>query len=163
MTKYKLSLMWSLIFFTVTLLWVLFEKAMGFHGEKIHLLANYSLIYDLLFVGVYFLAFRDWRNHLVINTVSWKQGAFFGMTITIMVTCLSPVVQTITHTLISPELFSNIIKLAVDNNLMTEVAAQAKFNLGNYIQENIIGTFALGSLCSLIYPLLFKLKKAQKM
>ena len=141
---------------------MVFEKMMGWHGEKIDEHANFSIIYDGLFISVYIIAFWDKRTLTSFNNFPWGKGFKFGMIITSIITLLSPLVQTITHKLISPNFFPNIIELAVKYNLMTLTEAQNKFNLGNYILENIIGTFALGTICSLVLAFVFKRNKNTK-
>lgn len=158
--KYSIETKWAIVFFVVTLLWKLFEKVMGWHEQRIAQHANYAIIYDGLFVLVYYLAIIDKRKKYGLNGFNFKKGFKFGMTLTCIVTALSPLVQIITHKLISPNYFSNIIQLVTDNNLMTLSDAQAKFNLNNYLLENIIGTFVFGTICSLI--LVFILTRKNK-
>jgi hypothetical protein len=156
--KYKIEIKWGLIFFVVTLCWILFEKAMGWHGDNISQHAKYSIIYDAVFISIYSLAFWNKKKQVLPGAFTWGRGFKFGAALTGMVTALSPLVQIIMHKLISPAFFPNVIKLAVENNLLTQSAAEKQFNLGNYIIENIIGTFALGILCSLILAIIFKTK-----
>lgn len=154
--KYKTESKWSAILFFTTILWMVFEKMMGWHAEKIAEHANFSIIYDGVFISVFVFAFWDKRRLTSFNSFPWGKGFKFGMLITSFITLLSPLVQTITHELISPDFFSNIIELAVKHNLLTYTEAKNKFNLGNYILENIIGTFALGAICSLVLAFVFK-------
>ena len=154
--KYKLELKWGAILFFTTMLWMIFEKLMGWHDERIAEHANYSMIYDVLFVTVYALAFWDKRRKASTDSFPWKNGFKFGMIMTSIVTLLSPLIQTVTHKLISPDFFSNIIELAVKHRLMTLNEAQNQFNLNNYILENIIGTFVLGTISAIVLALLFK-------
>lgn len=160
--KYQTEAKWSVIFFSTTILWMLFEKMMGWHGERVADHANFSIIYDGLFISVYVFAFWDKRRLTGFNSFSWTKGFKFGMVITSFFTLLSPLIQTITHKLISPDFFPNIIELAVKHDLLTLAEAQNKFNLGNYILENIIGTFALGTICSILLAFVFKRDKNTK-
>ncbi|WP_235299389.1 DUF4199 domain-containing protein [Portibacter marinus] len=157
--NYKTELQWSAIFFSVTILWKVFEKMMGWHGENITEHSKFSILYDGLFIAVYLFAFWDKRRSVGFNGFPLAKGIKFGMIITCIITLLSPIVQAITHQLISPDFFPNIIDLAVQNNLMNINEAQNKFNLSNYIMENMIGTFALGTICSLVLAFVFRRKE----
>lgn len=148
--KPPLLIKWAAVFFTATLLWMVFEKLMGWHGARIAQHARYSLIYDTVFVTVFVLAFLDRKRSGDPCAFTLAKALKFGLALTVAVTLLSPLVQVITHRVISPEFFPNVIRLAADNNLLTESAARGKFNLGNYIVENLVGTFALGAICALI-------------
>ena len=156
MGKYRTELKWSAIFFFTTILWLIIEKMMGWHDEKITEHATYSIIYDGLFILIFVLAFWNRRRQSGFKGFSWRNGVAYGMVITCIITVLSPLVQTIMHKFISPDFFQNVIEIAVNHNLMTLAEARNKFNLGNYILENLIGTFALGTLCSLVLAFLFK-------
>ena len=96
------------------------------------------------------MAFWDKKNHLQKDQKTFKQLFCFGMNLTTVVTILSPVVQSIFHKLISPDFFARVITLAVDYNLLSRNAAERKYNLSNYILENIVGTFLFGAFLSLI-------------
>ncbi|MCB0629788.1 MAG: DUF4199 domain-containing protein [Saprospiraceae bacterium] len=154
-------LKWGLIFFVVTLLWSLFEKWMGWHGERISQHAQYANLYDILFAGIYVLAFRDGKRKAVPGSFTFRQGILYGATLTGIITLLSPLIQTVIHSWISPEFFPNVIQLATDNHILSPEEAQAKFNLGNYIVENLIGTFLLGLICTLLLALLFRTRSAK--
>ncbi len=145
----KVVFKWAIVFFITTMLWMLFEKWMGWHDVRIAAHATYSLIYDLLFFAVYLFALLDFRKSLT-QAYTWKKGIYYGILLTVVVTGLSPLVQTIMHTMISPDFFGNVITLAVENNLLSPDAARAKFNLTNYILENVFGTFLLGTFCTLL-------------
>ncbi|MCB9081771.1 MAG: DUF4199 domain-containing protein [Lewinellaceae bacterium] len=147
---------WGIIFFVVTLGWMLLEKLMGWHGPWINQHAQFSNLYDGVFVAVFALAFWENRRKAVTNKLGWVQGFLFGLGITLIVTALSPLTQTIIHKVISPEFFPNVIRLAVDNEILTQAAAEAKFNLRNYIFENLVGTFVLGICCTSVLAFVFR-------
>lgn len=153
--RFKSEIKWGIILFIVTLLWVIFEKLMGWHGERISQHASYSIIYDFVFLLVYAIAFREEYRKRPGTSLKWSQGFKFGVGITIIITGLSPITQTIIHKVISPEFFPNIIKLAVENDILTQTVAEERFNLSSYILQNILGTFILGLFCAAILALLF--------
>lgn len=156
--KRAIELKWTVILFAMTLLWKLFEKMMGWHGPRIDQHALYSNLYDLLFVVLFIFSLLEERKKAANQKFSWRQGFLSGIIIAGLITALSPLTQFLTHRLISPEFFPNIINFAVDNGVLSRETASAKFNLNNYILENLIGTAILGTACALILPI-FMIKK----
>lgn len=153
--KWKVALKWALLLFLATLTWMVFEKLMGWHGDRIDEHAIYTNLYDLVFLLVFIFAFREKRSSYPDRKMTWKQGLIFGLVITVLITALSPLTQTIIHKVISPEFFPNIIAMAVDQEILTREAAEARFNLGSYILQNMIGTFILGLLFTMILTIVF--------
>ena len=153
--KIRLELKWAAILFLVTMLWMFFEKMMGWHGENIAQHAIYTNIYDILFAMVFAAALHD-KKSKTEGSFSWKQGFTYCIYITVIIAAISPLTQTIIHKIISPEYFPNIISFAVDNDFLTQEAAESNFNLNSYIIQNFIGTLILGAAVSLILPLFFR-------
>jgi hypothetical protein len=156
--KYQTEFKWASILFTVTLLWKVFEKIMGWHGPQIEKHALYSNMYDLLFVTIFVFALLGIRKKRFAGEMTWKQGFLSGLIITVLITAVSPITQFLAHKVISPEFFPNIINLAVENGVLSSETAEAKFNLNNYILENLVGTAIIGTVCALLLPL-FMMKK----
>ena len=148
--KFKIEVQYSLLIFVVTLFWVVFEKQMGWHDVHIADHATFSLIYDFILLTLFAFAFLTQRVAHVEKARSWWSRLGFGIRISLMVTVLSPLVQWLIHEVISPNFFENIINYAVENNYLSTNEAVAKFNLKNYVFENLIGTSIIGFIYSLL-------------
>lgn len=159
MTRYTTEIKWAFLFFILTLAWMLFEKMLGWHGSRISEHATYSFFYDALFIAIFMMAFRDKKRHFFSGDFTWKHGFIFGLHLTIIIALLSPITQTIVHKIISPEYFPNIIDLAIENQLLSREAAEARFNLRSYMVQNTIGTFLLGLLTTVFMAILFRHRK----
>lgn len=154
----RIELEWAGIFFLVTLAWMSLEKSLGWHDIHIADHALYTNIYDLLFIVMMALAMRSIKTKRYQGKMSWKQGIISGMWITLILAALSPLTQWITHRLISPEFFPNIIQFVTDNDLMSREAAVAQFNLPNYIWQNLVGTLILGTAATVVLAHIFRTK-----
>lgn len=73
-----------------------------------------------------------------------------GVIITIVVTIFTPLTQLISHYVISPEYFPNVIEMAVETGVQSLEEAEAYFNLNNYILISTIFAFVVGILTSAI-------------
>ncbi len=137
LTEFK----WGVVFTLISLLWIAFEKLQGWHGPKIEQHATYTNFFALVAIVVYVFALLDKRKRDLGGYMTWKQGFFSGAIVSVVVALLSPVSQWITHEVISPEYFSNVIEYSVANNLISAEEARKNFNLSSYIIQGT--SFAL--------------------
>jgi hypothetical protein len=159
MKKFSIEIKWSIIFVIVYLLWMVFEKLVGWHGEHIDQHGLYTNIFGLIALGIYILAIRDKRNNYFNGIITWRQGFASGILLTVIITAISPISQYIATTYISPEYFDNMIELKVNNNAMRQEQAEAYFNLKSYIIQAFfsalimgVGTAALAALINRTNP-----------
>ena len=148
MRYFKLEIKWGVIFTVVTLLWLLFERRMGWHGEKIDEHASMTLYFLVPAVLVYVAALLDKRKNDLGGAMTWLQGLMTGFYITLVVVALSPVAQLIIHNVITPNYFQNMIDFAVSSGNMERGEAEEYFSIGNYIKQALIGSFFMGVVTS---------------
>jgi hypothetical protein len=158
MEKFKTELKWGLIFTAVLLLWMIFEKLMGWHGENIESHATMTNIFALIAVIVYVIAFLDKRKNDYNGYMTWTQGFMTGFYITVVVAVLSPLAQWIIHGLISPEFFENIIDYSVQTGKMSRSEAEGYFNMSSYMIQGSLGALMMGVVTSAIVAA-FTMKK----
>lgn len=155
--KFKFEIKWGLIFTVIALLWMVFEKAMGWHGPKISLHPIYTNFFAIVAILVYVFAFLDKRKN-DNRPMQWKHGFFFGVGIAIVVTILNPLSQWLISTIISPEYFPNAIQYAVENEKLSQEEAEAYFNLKNYILQGTFGGLIMGSVTAAIVAIFIQKK-----
>ena len=157
MSKIKLELKWALIFTVVALLWMVLEKAMGWHGPKIDQHATLTNLFAIPAIALYVFALRDKKASLG-GQMTWKQGFISGLVISLIIMVLTPLTQYITHAVITPEYFENAINYAVENEGKTRGEASAFFNLINYILYATISAPVFGAITSAIVALILRSK-----
>lgn len=150
MNNRGIEIKWAIIFTIMMLLWMVVEKMSGLHDEYIADHALYSTFVAIPAIAIYVIALLDKRKNSYNGRMTYKQGFMSGLVITIIVTILTPLTQYITSTIISPDYFANVIEYAVDNDIMTREAAEAEFNLNNYLIMATVGSFIMGTITSLI-------------
>jgi len=155
--RFKSEIKWGLIFTAAALLWMVFEKAMGWHGPKIELHHIFTNFFAVLAIGIYILAFLDKRKNNQ-GPMQWKHGFFFGIGIAVVVTILNPLSQWIISRLISPEFFPNAIKHAVENTHLSQEEAETYFSLKNYIIQGTYGGLIMGAVTAAIIALFIQKK-----
>ncbi len=150
MNKYKIEIKWSIIFAVMLLVWMLIEKLSGLHSEHIDKHPIYTNLGALPAIAVYVFALLDKRKNDYQGAMTYKQGFIAGIIITLMVTVLSPLIQYITSTIISPDYFANAIRYSVGEGKMTQEAAENYFNMKNYIIQGLVWSPIMGLLTTAI-------------
>jgi hypothetical protein len=158
MKKYSIEIKWGLIFVGMQLLWMLMERLTGLHAEHIDKHATYSNFIAIPAILVYVFALLDKRKNDLGGTMTYKQGFISGLIITLVVTILSPLTQTITSLYIVPDYFTNVIDYTVEQGKMTREAAENYFNLKSYILQVLIATPIMGIVTTAIVALFTRRK-----
>lgn len=150
MKKYSTEIKWALIFALMTLLWMVGEKMVGLHDQYLDKHMIYTNFYAIPAIAVYVFALLDKRKKDFVGKMTYKQGFVSGLIITLIVTVLSPLTQTIISLVITPDYFVNVIKFAVETKMMTQTEAEAQFNLPNYIMQSSIAALIMGVVTSAV-------------
>lgn len=161
MNSKKIEIKWAIVFTLIALIWMLFEKSMGWHDELIADHALYTNWFAIIAVLVYIIALRDKRKNAFNGEMRWVDGFKSGVLISIFVAILSPLSQYITHEYISPEYFSNVISFTVEQGEMTQEQAQDYFSLNSYIFKSAIGALVMGVITSAVVAFFVKNKKTK--
>ncbi|MFT4832727.1 MAG: Mn2+/Fe2+ NRAMP family transporter [Psychroserpens sp.] len=156
MKKYRTEIKWGVIFAISTLVWMYFEKAMGWHDELIAQQLIYTNLFALVAIVIYVQALKEKRNKDFIGKMSWKQGFISGIIISIVVAILTPFTQYIGSTWIAPNLFPNLIDYMVETGKMTEEGATNYFNLKSYMVQGTFGALTMGVVTSAIVAIFLK-------
>jgi len=159
MKNIRIEIKWALIFAAMSLAWMLIEKLAGLHDTHIDKHPIYTNFIAIPAIAVYVLALNDKRKNFYGGNMSYKQGFISGLIITLIVTLLSPLTQYITSTIITPDFFTNAIEYAVANGKSTREAAEAFFNLQNYIVQGLIGAPVMGIVTTAIVAIFTRGRK----
>lgn len=156
MKKYSTEIKWGVIFAISTLVWMYFEKGMGWHDELIAQQLIYTNLFALVAIVIFVLALKEKRKKDFGGKMSWKQGFISGIIISIVVALLTPLTQYIGNTWIAPNLFPNLINYMVETGKMTEEGAKNYFNLKSYMVQGSFGALTMGVVTSAIVALFLK-------
>lgn len=158
MKKIAIEIKWGVIFAIVSLLWMMLEKALGWHDELIDKHMIYTNFFAIVAIAVYVVALLDKRKNYYNGKMTWLQGFLSGIWIAVVVAILAPLTQYITSTIITPEYFPNVIEASVELGMKTREEAEAYFTLKNYIMQSVIGALLMGAVTSAIVALFVKRK-----
>ncbi|REL38906.1 DUF4199 domain-containing protein [Rhodohalobacter sp. SW132] len=150
MDKFKHELKWGAIFTLVMLIWMMFERIMGWHTTNIANHATASLFFALPAIAVFVAALLEKRKKAYSGVMTWRQGVICGFYITIVIVLLNPLAQIIIHTVITPDYLQNMIEYSVSSGVLERDEAEAYFSLTNYMVQGVIGTFFMGVVTSAV-------------
>lgn len=156
MKKFGIELKWGFLFFLSGLAWMFLEKSLGWHDRLIEQHATYTLLYAPLAIFIYVIALWEKKKKTYRGRMTFLQGFLSGLVITLVVVLLTPLSQYISHSLISPDYFPNIIQLTVNSGKMTLQEAEAYFNLMNYTTMSVFFAAGMGLLTTVVVMIFMK-------
>jgi len=148
MKNIKIELKWAILFTISYLTWMLLEKTLGWHDEKIDNQYWLRFFYIPISILFYFLALKESRRRIYQKQITWLQAFWNGLLLAFFIVLLIPVSQYIIHTYLSPEFLPNMIQYSVKNDLMTVEEANAEYNLRSYIFGSMITGAIAGTIAS---------------
>ncbi|MDT0644412.1 DUF4199 domain-containing protein [Zunongwangia sp. F363] len=158
MKKFAIEIKWGIIFSFAALLWMMFEKRMGWHDELIAKQPIYTNLFGLVAIAIFLFALYDKRKHFYGGRMSWSQGFVSGIVLTVVITLLTPLMQYITNAWITPHYFENVINYTVETGQMERAAAEEYFNLQSYILMSTFSALAMGIVTAAIVALILRKK-----
>jgi hypothetical protein len=159
MKKYAIEIKWGVLFTLMMLLWMMLEKGLGWHDELIEKHYIYTNFVAIPAIAFYVIALIDKRQNYFQGVMTYKQGFISGLMISFVVMVFSPLTQVITSLYITPHYFENVIKYVVDHNQMTQIEADAYFNLSNYILQSTMFAPIMGVITTSIVAIFVKRKE----
>lgn len=158
MKSLAIELKWGVLFTVMTLLWMMLEKGLGWHDERIAKHAIYTNFVALPAIAFYVVALIDKRKNYYNGQMSYLQGFVSGFMISLVVMFLSPLSQVITFMYITPNYFENSIRYVVSQNQMSLQDAENYFNLSNYIKQSTLFAPLMGIATSALVAVFVKRK-----
>ena len=162
MKNFSIEIRWALQFSILTIVWMILEKTFGLHDLHIDKQLIYTNLFAFIAVPLYILALRDKKKNFYNGYITWQQAFVSGSILSIAIAVLSPVVNYIVYTYITPTFFQAIISYRVRHGFQTLAQAEAYFNLHSYIMLGIFDALSKGILTSVIIAFFIKTKSNEK-
>lgn len=158
MKKISIEIKWTILFFVISLLWMVGERVTGLHDTHIEKHAFVSNLFALVAVVIYVFALLDKRKNFYDGKMNWIQGFITGLIISFGVALLTPLSQYLTIAAITPHFFENMINYSVENGKMTLEQAHETFNLQTYMIQSTIFAPLAGIVTSAIVAVFIRKK-----
>jgi len=159
MRKFRIELRWAIQFSIFSILWMILEKTVGLHDVHIDKQLIYTNFFAIIAVGIYYFALTDKKKHFYNGNMDWKQGFISGVVLSVLITLLSPLINHIIFTYITPDFFKNMIAYRVKHQLQTQLQAATYFNKMSYTVLGIFDALSKGILTAALVALFVKTKK----
>jgi membrane-associated HD superfamily phosphohydrolase len=159
MKKFAIEIKWGLIISVAQLLWMLLEKQLGYHDEKIKWHMLFSLLFIFPLFLIYYFALYNKKKAYYNNEMTWMQGVTTSIGIAVVVALLSPFSQFISYEIVSPSYFENMVNYMVSTNKFTMETAQNNFNLSSAIWQNISSGLSSGLVVGALIAYFLRTKK----
>jgi len=159
MKNFAIEIKWGILFSIASLVWMIIEYSVGLHDKYISKQAIYSNLFGLIAIGIYALALREKKYIYFKGIMTWQQGFISGVALSVVISILSPLVQYINFTYITPNFFVNFIEYVVEDKIQNQAQAEAYFSLKSYIIQGIFGGLSMGIITAAIVALFLKTKK----
>ena len=158
MKKFSIEIKWAILFFLISLLWMVGERLAGLHDRNIEHHALITNLFAVVAVIIYVFALLDKRKNFYQGKMNWIQGFITGLIISFGVTLLTPLSQYLTVAVITPHFFENMISYSVESGKMTLEQAQDTFNLQTYMTQSTIFAPVAGLITSAIVAIFTRKK-----
>ncbi len=154
----RLELKWGIIFTLAGLLWMYFEKSMGWHDVNIDKHTTMTNLFAIPAITMIVLAQLEKRRKHYNGRMTWLQGFICGVVISVIVAILAPLSQYITANYISPDYFNNVIEYASSKGQGTKEELAKHFNMKTYMMLSAVGALVMGLITSAVVALFTKKK-----
>lgn len=151
-----LEIKWGIIFTIAGLLWMYFERAMGWHGENISQHAVMTNLFAIPAIAIIVFAQLEKRKRHYNGRMTWLQGFICGVMVSLVVAILAPLSQYIAHNYISPDYFDNLISYASSQGKGSPEELAKHFNMKTYMMLAAVGALVMGLITSALTALFTK-------
>lgn len=162
MKNIKIELKWAILFTLVALIWMVIEKISGLHGKYISYHMYLTNLFAIPAIVLMVMALKDKKRNFYGGAMTYKQGLFSGIILSLFIALISPLSQWITSYVISPEYFPNVIKYSVEAGYYpTTTEAAATFNYKSYALQSAIGALVMGIATTAIAMIFLRTKRME--
>lgn len=134
----------------ISLMWSYLERSAGLHDAQIEDHALYSNLFGIFALAVYAMCIFEKKRNYYHDRMDWTRGFLSGLTLTVMIALLSPLIQYIVLEKISPEFLLNMKSYYVSRNEAGKALADAMFSFRGLLLQAIFNIMSMGVVASAI-------------
>ena len=151
---YYHEIKFGLFFSAMNVIWMFGEKLAGLHDVHIADQAFYTNYFAIPSILLYAVAMYQKQTELG-GEMNFKQGFMSGLGIMIIVTALTPIIQFIIHTVITPDYFTNVRAFVIKQGMNPEVA-NTHFTLNSFIMLSVFTGFMYGIITTIFTTIMVR-------
>lgn len=158
MKQFSIELKWAFNFFIASMLWMMLEKFLGYHDDKIQYQPLFSMLFGLITLVIYIFALKDKKINFYHNQMNWREGFVSGLTLSLVIALFTTMIEYTKHHVISPYFLVTMQKIIVGQNKMTLENAENFFTFSNTLSQSIFYVISFGSVLAALISLVIKSK-----
>lgn len=143
MSKFEIEFKWALYFTGFNLLWLSFEKLLGWHDAHIQQHAFYSLLIVFPMIAFFVFSLKEKREKYFKDKATWQQLFLSAGVLSLIIAGISPATIFYMNKFLSPQFVDLAIESYVASNGKLEIATN--FNsIEAYIKNAILFNVSTG-------------------
>jgi hypothetical protein len=158
MKQFSIELKWAFNFFIASMLWMMLEKFLGYHDDKIQYQPIFSMLFGFVTLVIYIFALKDKKINFYHNQMNWREGFVSGLTLSLVIALFTTMIEYTKHHVISPYFLETMQKIIVEQNKMTLENAENFFTFSNTLSQSIFYVISFGSVLAALISLVIKSK-----
>jgi hypothetical protein len=158
MKQFSIELKWAFNFFIASMLWMMLEKFLGYHDDKIQYQPLFSMLFGFVTLVIYIFALKDKKINFYHNQMNWREGFVSGLTLSLVIALFTTMIEYTKHHVISPYFLETMQKIIVEQNKMTLENAENFFTFSNSLSQSIFYVISFGSVLAALISLVIKSK-----
>ena len=158
MKQFSIELKWAFNFFIASMLWMMLEKFLGYHDDKIQYQPLFSMLLGFVTLVIYIFALKDKKINFYHNQMNWREGFVSGLTLSLVIALFTTMIEYTKHHVISPYFLETMQKIIVEQNKMTLENAENFFTFSNTLSQSIFYVISFGSVLAALISLVIKSK-----
>ena len=159
MKQFSIEFKWAFNFFIASMLWMMIEKTLGYHDEKIQYQPLFSMLFGLVTIGIYIFALREKKVKFYHNQMNWREGFVSGLTLSLVIGLFTTMIEYTKHHVISPYYLETMQNIIIEQKKMTPENAGNFFTFSNTLSQSIFYVISFGSVLAAVVSLVIKSKE----
>ena len=159
MKQFSIEFRWAFTFLLAQTLWIMFERTLGFHDEKLQYQPLFSMLFNFILIAIYILAIRDKKIKIYKGQMTWQEGFVTGLMLTLIIALFTTMTEYTKHHVISPYLLDDMKAMILEEKRMTNEQADKYFSFSKTLSNSIFFTISIGVLITSIAAWIMKSKE----
>uniref|UniRef100_UPI00404980E0 DUF4199 domain-containing protein n=2 Tax=Flavobacterium sp. TaxID=239 RepID=UPI00404980E0 len=158
MKQFSIEFRWAFTYLLAQTLWIMLEKTLGFHQEKIQYQPVFSMLFIFVLILIYTLAIREKKAKVYQGNMTWREGFVSGLMLTLIMALFTTMTEYTKHNVISPYFLDNMKALILKEGKMSVENANEFFSFSNTLSQSIFYVISVGVVITSIVSLIVRSK-----
>ncbi|MDR0227534.1 MAG: DUF4199 domain-containing protein [Flavobacteriaceae bacterium] len=160
MKKFSIEFKWAALATLAALIWMIIEKSLGFHDEKIRYEIGFAMLFNLILIIFYWLNIREKKQVYYEGIITWQKAFISGLVLTVMISFFYPLIQYIGYNQLTPGFMQHLQEALITEGKMTLEDAQKNASFDLFMRNAVFNNLSFGVVYSAIIAYFMQTKGA---